>query len=336
MRKRIQMVLRICSLAVVVLFCYLAILSVKNIMNWLIYNDMVKNAVPIDSNIENMARQLEEGRGLIELNCKVANDETPEDVVFAMFDMVENYSDEAAKISLHNKSVVLNMKGQVIESFQMNYAVLEADQDSLEREYDRMYEEICRGIKNPEEASDRRKLDAILAYMAREFTYDRNYDKSQLQLLPRVTESKKIVCTGYSEIIDELCERMNIDCRIITNKEHAWNYVRLDGANDYIQIDGTNKYMPYLISINEFSYQPVDDVKLASVLDNCIFWVHSYPFITFVMVGILIYSIIEAIRKRNYIKKHMRKSDQISKWRVQKNMWKGEFAERLTIRKTLV
>lgn len=312
MRKRIQMVLRICSLAVVVLFCYLAILSVRNIMNRLIYDDMVKNAVPIDSNIENMARQLEEGRGLIELNCEVENGENPEDVVFSMFDMVENYSDEAAKISLHNKSVVLNMQGQVIESFQMNYAVLEADQDSLEREYDRMHEEICRSIKNPEKAGDRRKLNAILAYMAKEFTYDKNFDKSQLQLLPRVTESKKIVCTGYSEIIDELCERMDIDCRIITNKIHAWNYVKLDGADDYIQIDGTNKYMPYLISINEFSYQPMDDVRLASVLDNCFFWVHSYPFVALVIIGILICGIIGEIRRRNYLKKRLRKSDRIS------------------------
>lgn len=308
MQKKIDTILRVCFLAVIVLLCYLVVLSVRNIVNMLMFEDMVVKAVPIDADISFLAGQLEGHGRVVELDYEMADGENFKDVIYGIFDMAGNYSDEAAKASMHMESIRYNKQEQTIGAIQVNYEESETGWDSLEREYDRMYEEICGNVINIEKASDRRKLNAILAYMAKEFSYDQDYGKKQLLLYKRITETKKIVCAGYAEIIDELCERMDIDCRIMLNKKHAWNYVRLDGADAYIQIDGTNKYMPYLISITEFSHQPMDEVKLASVADNCIFWLHSCPLAAFLIMAILVYNVIVEIQQRMYLKKHLKKT----------------------------
>lgn len=39
----------------------------------------------------------------------------------------------------------------------------------------------------------------------------------------------KTVCAGFATIVQTLCQYFEINCKVITNDEHAWNLVELDG-----------------------------------------------------------------------------------------------------------
>lgn len=41
----------------------------------------------------------------------------------------------------------------------------------------------------------------------------------------------KTVCAGFATIIGALCHRFDINCEVVANNDHAWNYVKLDGKN---------------------------------------------------------------------------------------------------------
>lgn len=39
----------------------------------------------------------------------------------------------------------------------------------------------------------------------------------------------RTVCAGFATIMEALCHYFNIDCEVLSNDDHAWNYVKLDG-----------------------------------------------------------------------------------------------------------
>lgn len=279
-------------------------------------------AAPSEEVISGVAEQLEEGKTEFEIGYELESGENEREVIHDILKMVRNYSDEAAKASFNMQDYCLDVRGDVLTSAQFEYAVEKGTQEDMDREYDRMFKEICGGMHNFETASDRRKLNAILAYMFKEFSYGfKEATKEQKYgLLESITDSKTMTCTDYSEVIDELCERMGIECRIIVNEGHAWNYVRLDDSAEYIQIDGTMKYGPYVMfndGYHRFDYKPADEVVMASLMDNFIFWYQSFPIIMYLITGVFILSVGKVIERRISWKKHHNKHAQIKSYRKQ-------------------
>ena len=257
-------------------------------------------AAPSEDVIAGMARQLESGKTEFAVGYVLDEGETEQEAIHNILKMVRNYSDEAAKISFNLGNYCLDMNGSSLTYARFDYAVERDAQEALDKEYDRMYKEICGNIHDLETASNREKMNAILRYMAREFSYGyKNGEKEKYQLLESITQSKVMTCTGYSEIIDELCERMDIECRIIVNDEHAWNYIRLDD-DAYIQIDGTMRYSPYVTyddGYHKFDYQPMDTVITASIIDNIIFWWYCFPCVAIIIAGVFLLAVGEGIKR---------------------------------------
>ncbi len=84
--------------------------------------------------------------------------------------------------------------------------------------------------------SDLEKILALHDAMVRECDYD--YDNYVLGTIPDESFSalgvfafNKAVCQGYAEAFVDLCDTINIPCRIVSSESmnHAWNLVYLDG-----------------------------------------------------------------------------------------------------------
>lgn len=265
-------------------------------------------AAPSEDIIKNVAMQIESGKTNFTVGYILEEDETEQEAIHDILKMVRNYSDEAAKISFNMCDYCLDVNGSSIVSARFGYAVERDDQEILEKEFDCMYEEICDSIHNYDTASKRKKMNAIFAYMAKEFSYGfKERGGEKYGLLESISQSKVMTCTGYSEIIDELCERMDIECRIIVNEGHAWNYIKLDSDDTFIQIDGTMKYAPYVTyddRYHRFDYQPINEITTASILDNIIFWHQCYPIILYTVVAVFILAIGAVMKKRYCWKKY--------------------------------
>ena len=286
---------------------YRNIIIVSSVCGMIIACMITCQAAPSEDVIRNVAMQLESGKTEFSVGYILEENETEQEAIHDILKMVRNYSDDAAKVSFNMCDYSLAVNGSSIISARFEYAVERDDQEALNREFDRMYGEICDSIHNYEIASKRRKMNAILAYMAREFSYGfKNERKEKYGLLESITQAKVMTCTSYSEIIDELCERMDIECRIIVNEGHAWNYIKLSDDDTYIQIDGTMKYIPYVTyddMYHKFDYLPMDEVTTASIFDNIIFWHQCFPLILYTITGVLILAIGAVIKKRYHWKK---------------------------------
>lgn len=105
-------------------------------------------------------------------------------------------------------------------------------------------DDIINEIITPD-MSDKEKIQKICSYVLENIDYDINISSdSNLHPLGFVLENNKGVCTSYAYLTNILLEKANIKTYLVTDDDHAWNMINLDGK--YYYIDNT--------SIDSFSF----------------------------------------------------------------------------------
>lgn len=88
--------------------------------------------------------------------------------------------------------------------------------------------------------TDQQKVALIIKYITDNYQYGDREDGTKYDIITSLTESKEMVCDGYSTLFYAICQRMNLDCVILGSDIHAWNAVRFDGNDYYTIVDLAN------------------------------------------------------------------------------------------------
>jgi hypothetical protein len=86
--------------------------------------------------------------------------------------------------------------------------------------------------------------------------------------------SRKIVCSQYASLTYLLCDRFDIDCKIISGNNHIYNAIRLDTEDTYSVYDltKTSLFMPAkvgFIDMLSLNYTPaLEKDELSKALNN--------------------------------------------------------------------
>lgn len=90
-----------------------------------------------------------------------------------------------------------------------------------------------------DDMSDKEKIHAICKYVVDTITYDiYQSGDSNRHPLSCVLEDNKGVCISYAYLTNILLDKANINTYLVTDDNHAWNMIQLDGK--YYNIDTTS------------------------------------------------------------------------------------------------
>ncbi len=114
---------------------------------------------------------------------------------------------------------------------------------------DEMTEEIDKTL--PDNATKEQKLNAIINFIKKTFRYDfARYLKKDMVGMQNYIQAyhgdRRIVCEEYAVVTLLLCDRYDIDCRIVEGYNHLFNIIRLDSDSEYVAYDLTKAsfFMP--------------------------------------------------------------------------------------------
>lgn len=113
---------------------------------------------------------------------------------------------------------------------------------------------IINSITN-ESMSDHEKLQSIFEYVIGNYSYDKTLTQRNLY---NALKDKTMVCTGYANLIYQLCKLAGIECICVVNETHAWNMIYLDDKwyhldATYADTIGRYPYTYYMLSTDEIS-----------------------------------------------------------------------------------
>lgn len=186
-------------------------------------------------------------------------------------------------------------------------------------------------------ASDSQKdtLNAIIRYINDTYEYDnetyeaKKTDKNILytNFVDAYYGDRKIVCGQYSTLTVLLCDRFDIDCKIIPGYKHLYNLIKLDGETSYTVYDLTKAeyHLPAkvdfvdLLTLNYFNLPSKN--KVVSIVNKDIRDRYTYHY-SFTAESIVVLSIIVIIIgiaiKRNTYKRPVKhsKRNNVAKRRI--------------------
>lgn len=107
------------------------------------------------------------------------------------------------------------------------------DMERLYELYDQETEKVKALVADTfDTLSQREQFTLIVKYIKNNYRYGVKGDNIHYDMEEAITESKKMSCTQYSQLLYGICQRMDIDCIVLLSDTHAWNAVRF-GDNDY-------------------------------------------------------------------------------------------------------
>lgn len=140
------------------------------------------------------------------------------------------------KASLDGEQVVLGM----------------AHNQKMVKTYQEQINEIYNFVQNVKAMtngkSDEEKIEIIHNVVAGMLEYD--YETRNTYKLSKVLETKKAICTGYSNMFYILSINCGIDCECVGNKNHMWNRVWLNNSWKHIDVtnnDLNNNFVCYMV-----------------------------------------------------------------------------------------
>lgn len=137
---------------------------------------------------------------------------------------------EGIVVDMPDKTKNLNM------NVDMKYNMTLEQEEELNKDADR----ILAGLRL-DGKSDYKKARAIYAYICSHVVYDYDHVDDTDNRICRSAYGAAVkgaaVCAGIADLFYYLANSAGLDARIEINREHAWNFVRIDGK--YYYIDAT-------------------------------------------------------------------------------------------------
>lgn len=149
------------------------------------------------------------------------------------FDFVDIYNaaiyltQEDLNYLRNNNIEILVGKGHTLE-----------DLEAIVQELD----EVCKSLDIDDSMSEQEKLDKVLQYIIKTYSYDYNFRENgyscyyyeEKGYIYGALEGNKIICGNYAALLNALLYRLGIDSYYIFSFNHAWNLVRIDENYYYV------------------------------------------------------------------------------------------------------
>ena len=160
------------------------------------------------------------------------------------------------------------------ETLRLNIEMTYCTTAAQEKELETAVNGILAGL-HLDGATDYEKIRAIYRYICSNVVYDyEHYENDREYLLQYSAYAAAIhhtaVCSGIADLFYYLANTAGVETHIVTNADHAWNFVRLDGKYYYIDatwdlgkreseyqyfLKGTSDFIhPYSLDIRPFGY----------------------------------------------------------------------------------
>lgn len=136
-------------------------------------------------------------------------------------------------------------------------------------EIDRIFNQL--GIKNNTNIKD--NIKKIHDYLIQNINYDEEYDDSKKNdtISNKANGAlfyKKALCSGYTDTFALMLDRLNVPNLKISNDEHVWNAVYIDGKWSHIdvtwdddEVNKNNYYNFYMINTKELKEKDLEKHK---------------------------------------------------------------------------
>ena len=132
--------------------------------------------------------------------------------------------------------------GEKTARFDIKYLYSSEEYNEKIEQMETVFETIQDGLKK--DASDFDKAKAVYDYLIEKCEYDYAYTANSLNESTTTASyadgallDKKAVCSGYSRAFKWMMDRFGIPCMCVSNTDHEWNLVRIEG--NYYHIDVT-------------------------------------------------------------------------------------------------
>lgn len=178
------------------------------------------------------------------------------------YDIAIGFSNEAKK-TLEDNGVLVSY-------------VNETNEDIVDDINNKLDEAIL-SLDVDENSSSIDKIDAILVYVMDNYEYsdevrEMGEDLTEAEFneitsyyeggyLSPVYNKDEIICGNYAALVTALANRLDLRTDIITNKNHAWNIVKIDGKYYYFDVTGLENEMVMTIDFMNRYYGKITDNK---------------------------------------------------------------------------
>lgn len=160
---------------------------------------------------------------------------------FELFDLAAQHYDDVLLFNIRKyKYKVYN---NTIEYKDIKYSMTQEQQEYVDNKVSRIIDKL--GIRN---SSDLKKVKAIHDWECNNLKYD--YNNMEVNNAYSGLSSGKTMCVGFAEIFYKMALEAGLDAHIVSNEDHAWNVVQVDGK--WYDIDttydaGENSYNYFLV-----------------------------------------------------------------------------------------
>lgn len=163
---------------------------------------------------------------------------------FELFGLAAQHCDEALlfNISEYKHAVYDN----TIEYTDIKYSMTQAQQEYVDNKVSRIVDKL--GIRN---SSDFKKVKTIHDWECDNLKYD--YNNMKVNNAYSGLSSGKTMCVGFAEIFYKMALEAGLNTHIVSNDNHAWNVVQVDGK--WYDIDIT-----YDANANNYNYFLVKEI----------------------------------------------------------------------------
>lgn len=136
---------------------------------------------------------------------------------------------------------------QQVTSVEMVYCYPQSQVPSLQQKIDSQVAQLCAGIAPG--ASDYEIVSTLYDGIIELVDYDTltlnatqgvenaEDEPDELRNIVGTFINKKVVCAGYAKAMQYILYKYGIECAYISNEDHAWNLVKMDG--EYYYVDAT-------------------------------------------------------------------------------------------------
>lgn len=145
-------------------------------------------------------------------------------------------------------------------------ATLSLDTSSKYYDTEDKIRQVLNKLNIPEGASDEQKVRLIHDFIVKNFDYDTSdFRQSAGSVSDAIASGGKLVCTGYTRLFMQLCNKYELECVPVygtgSGQNHTWNKVKVNGEWKYIDVtwdDNTSSNRWYLISESQMNldHQP--------------------------------------------------------------------------------
>lgn len=209
------------------------------------YRDIAPTETSVDNNIYEVENAILSGQNQVILT--VPETVTNLEEALSYYDKLDaeamSLTSTGAYSLLHDGfSVAYYEEGYIRVTFKSN----EVSVKRLNELYDQEAENV-RALAGDsfDTLSEKEKFCLIVKYVKNHYRYGEQEDGSRYGMEESITESKEMVCNGYSALVSAICQRWDIDCIVMVSKKHAWNAVRFEDDDFYTIVDLTSNSLGY-------------------------------------------------------------------------------------------